>query len=105
MLITIASLLLSTASPVDRLADACTQEGTPRSECVCYAAFIEDHATEREVKALATLAEPQNRDSLEKAVNALMAAGLTPGEIFSIGLRVEELTNEASKACKGKEKG
>jgi len=100
-LIVVASLLLST-SPMQRLTNACIAEGEPRSECICYAKFIEKNTSKRELEALATLVEPENRESLEQAFGALMKAGLTPTEIFDIGVRVESLTDAATKSCRGK---
>ena len=94
-----ASLIIAPA-PVEQLTNACIAEGEPRSECVCYAKFIEKNSTKREIKALATLAAPQNRESLELAFAALLKAGLTPTEILDTGLRVDSLTDKASKACK-----
>jgi len=102
MISVLASILVLTTSPTTRLVDACAKEGTSHTECTCYAAFIEDHTTKRELSALATLAEPQNRDSLQLAIAALTKEGLSPSEIFSLGLKVENLTDEANAACDGK---
>ncbi|MBL4616212.1 MAG: hypothetical protein JKY46_00820 [Robiginitomaculum sp.] len=96
-----ASLIIAPA-PVEQLTNACIAEGEPRSECVCYAKFIEKNSSKREIKALATLVAPENRESLEQAFAALLKAGLTPTEIFDIGMRVDSLTDKASKACEGK---
>ncbi len=105
----VASLLLAPAltpaplsPPAQLLADACIAEGESRTECICYAGFIEKNSSERELKALATLIEPKNRESLEQAFSSLMQTGLTPAEIFDIGMRVEELSDDATKVCKGK---
>lgn len=102
MLLHFAALFLATASPETRLANACTAEGNDAKECACYAGFIKQHATQKELNALATLAEPQNRDSLEKALAALQAAGLTPGEIFNIGLKADQLKDAAEAKCSPK---
>ncbi len=102
MLSLFAAIFFVSTTPVQQLTNACVDEGTKRSECVCYAKFIKKNTTARELKALSTLAEPQNRGSLKTAFQALQAAGLTPNEILKIGMRVEKLTDDATKSCKGK---
>ncbi|PHR56941.1 MAG: hypothetical protein COA47_12315 [Robiginitomaculum sp.] len=102
MILSLAILLVAVSSPVGRLTDACMAEGEARANCVCYADFIKDHTSDRELGALATLATPQNHENLENAFRALMKAGLTPAEIFDIGLRADKLTDTATKACAGK---
>ncbi len=102
MILSVAALLVAIASPVDQLTEACVAEGEARANCVCYAGFIKDHTSDKELGALATLAAPQNHESLESAFSALMKAGLTPAEIFDIGLRADKLTDTATEACVGK---
>lgn len=99
MLLSAIAFFLATTPPETRLADACVAEGNDKTECACYAGFIKQHATARELNALATLAEPQNRKSMEKALAALQAAGLTPSEIFNIGLKADKLQDAAEAKC------
>ncbi|VAV97719.1 hypothetical protein MNBD_ALPHA06-327 [hydrothermal vent metagenome] len=99
MLTAITAILLSASTPTQQLTSACIAEGESKAICTCYANFIKKNASPRELKALATLAEPQNRTDLEKAFRALLTAGLSPKEIFDIGLRVEGLTDAATKTC------
>lgn len=103
MLLSAIALLLVATPPETRLSNACVAEGNDAEECTCYANFIKGHASERELNALATLAEPQNRNSLEKALAALQAAGLTPSEIFNIGLKADQLQSTAEAQCAPKQ--
>ncbi len=107
MLSLVFALLLSgtpAASPelatdARTLADSCIAEGESQGLCECYAGFVADNTTERELSALTVLTDPAHRNSLESALKALTARGMTPGEIFAMAMKADALQDKAKSRC------
>ncbi|PHS27066.1 MAG: hypothetical protein COA85_05345 [Robiginitomaculum sp.] len=81
------------------LADTCIAEGESAALCECYAGFIADNTNDRELSALTVLTDPKHRGSLESALKALTAKGLTAGEIFSMAMKADALQDKAKARC------
>ncbi len=87
------------ATDARTLADSCIAEGEPAALCECYAGFIADNTNERELSALTVLTDPKHRGSLESALKALTAKGLTAGEIFTMAMKADALQDKAKARC------
>lgn len=87
------------ATDARTLADTCIAEGESVALCECYAGFVADNTNARELSALTILTDPKHRDSLESALKALTAKGLTPGEIFSMAMKADALQGKAKTQC------
>jgi hypothetical protein len=82
-----------------QLADTCIAEGEAKGLCECYAGFVADNTTDKELSALTILTDPKHRDSMESALKALTAMGLTPGEIFAMAMKADALQDKAKAQC------
>ncbi len=82
-----------------QLANTCIAEGQSTPLCECYAGFIADNTSHKELTALTVLSNPEHRDSLQSALSALKAEGLTTSEIFSIAMRADALKDKAQNQC------
>ncbi len=81
------------------LADTCVAEGEPEALCSCYAGFVADNTNARELSALTVLTDPKHRNSMESALKALTAKGLTPGELFAMAMKADALQDKAKARC------
>ena len=90
---------VSLDADAQKLAKSCVAEGEVAALCECYAGFVADNTTDRELSALTVLTDPKHRDSLESALKALTAMGLTPGEIFKMAMKADALQDDAKDRC------
>ncbi len=81
------------------LANTCIAEGEPATMCECYAGFVADNTSAKELSALTVLTDPAHRGSMESALKALTTMGLTPGEIFKMAMKAEALQDKAKAQC------
>ena len=87
------------------LADSCIAEGQNNALCECYAGFVAENTSARELEALTILTDPKYRGSMEAVLKALTAKGLKPNEIFSMAMRAEALSTKARSRCEPDNKG
>ncbi|PHS28405.1 MAG: hypothetical protein COA84_01075 [Robiginitomaculum sp.] len=96
----IATLMpVSLGADAQKLAKSCIAEGETPALCKCYAGFVADNTTDKELSALTILTDPKHRGSLESALKALTAKGLTPGEIFKMAMKADALQGDAKARC------
>ncbi len=93
------------ATDARTLADTCIAEGEPAGMCECYAGFVADNTSSKELSALTVLTDPTHRGSMESALKALTAMGLTPGEIFKMAMKAEALQDKAKAQCEPENEG
>lgn len=112
MLAIISFVLLTTSNATPpplhpqarELANSCIAEGQAAQLCTCYAGFIADNTSTRELTALSVLSDPKHRGSLQSALKALKAEGLTTSEIFEIAMRADALKDDATAQCEPEDK-
>lgn len=94
----------SAETPRDRLAAFCVAESKSDSPaaCSCYADFIAEHFSVREITAVLVLADPRARKDIPTGLAALQAAGLSLPEIIDVYTRVNRLGPQAEAQCKGR---
>ncbi len=90
---------VSLGMDAQKLAKSCVAEGETPALCECYAGFIADNTTDKELSALTILTDPKHRGSLESALKALTAQGLTPGQIFKMAMKADALQGDAKAKC------
>ena len=81
------------------LADGCIADGQDKEQCECYAGFVAENTSARELEALTVLTDPKYRDSMQSALKALTAKGLTPSDLFSMAMRADALQDKAKARC------
>lgn len=109
MIAALAMLLLAdTAAPAPApalsgnaraLADSCIAEGEDGGLCECYAGFVAENTSARELEALTILTDPKYRGSMQDILKALTDKGLKPSEIFALAMRADALQGKAKARC------
>ncbi len=81
------------------LADSCIAEGEDGGLCECYAGFVAENTSARELEALTILTDPKYRGSMQDILKALTDKGLKPSEIFALAMRADALQGKAKARC------
>ena len=81
------------------LADSCIAEGEDGVLCECYAGFVAENTSDRELEALTILTDPKYRGSMQDILKALTAKGLKPNEILAMAMRADALQGKAKARC------